>query len=82
MRTDERLRARVEMMRCGVRVVRLSENEKDNLDLFPFYLQHLMSPKQCRFSVSTATAVKMKQVERTEGRQRCRHRNEKENAGK
>lgn len=25
----------------------LSENEKDNLDLFPLLLRRLMSPKQC-----------------------------------
>lgn len=40
-----------------------------------------MSPKQCRVPASTATTVKMKQVERAEGGQRHRHRDEKMNTG-
>ncbi len=38
-----------------------------------------MSPKQCRVPASTATTVKMKQVERAEGGQRHRRRDEKMN---
>lgn len=38
-----------------------------------------MSPKQCRVPASTATTVKMKQVERAEGGQRRRHGDENMN---
>ena len=38
-----------------------------------------MSPKQCRVHASSATTVKMKQVERVEGGRRHRHIDEKIN---